>query len=111
MVAPASDSRSPPSTLDSLDWPSAPASAAIWPVSSPWCPATAQAMVSSRTLRQCARTRSGIASWLKVAANCARSWVVSPIVLLLLEAKGIYHHRGGEATSRPPHLWRFHHAE
>src|SRR5437763_3722500 len=75
IVAPASDRRSPPMTLLSLDCASADARAASCCVSSPRCPATAHANVSSRTFLQWSRTCPGRSSYCSDAANPASTSV------------------------------------
>ena len=84
MVAPASESLSPPITLDSCDCASAPAIAAICSVSSPWPPATAQASVSSSRFLQASRAWSGRSSYFSEAAKFARTWVVSVAIVVSL---------------------------
>ena len=77
IVAPASERRSPPITLDSRDCASADASAATCAVSSPCPPATAQASASSRRLLPLSLTCSGRSSYFSEAAKSARTCVAS----------------------------------
>src|SRR6266849_4041765 len=85
MVAPASDSRSPPMTPLSLDCASPDARAASCCVSSPRCPATAHANVSSKTFLQWSRTCPGRSSYCSDAAKPASTSVTSPDIQFSLQ--------------------------
>src|SRR5262245_24407337 len=89
MVAPASDRRSPPITLDSLDCANPDANAATCCVSSPRWPATAQAKVSSSRLLQWSRAGADISSYRSDAAKSASTSVTFPDISFSLAPSGL----------------------